>query len=86
MRRMRPAQVKMRSRFAGAEDDPTMPTRRTVLAGVLSGLVSARSALSLPDLSRPMVRIPIDVTESGLAIVSADIDGRLLRFVIDTGA
>ncbi len=63
-----------------------MPTRRTVLAGVLSGLASARPALSLPSLSRPMVRVPIDVTESGLAIVRADIDGRVLRFVIDTGA
>jgi len=63
-----------------------MPTRRAILAGGLGCLALARPALSLPALSRPMVRVPIEVTQTGLAIISADIDGHRLRFVIDTGA
>ena len=58
-----------------------MLTRRTVLSGGLSGLALAR-----PALAGDVVRLPIEVTESGLAVIGAVIDGRRLRFIVDTGA
>ncbi len=58
-----------------------MLTRRTVLAGGLSGL-----ALAGPVSAGDIVRLPIEVTDGGLAVIGATIGGRRLRFIVDTGA
>ena len=61
-----------------------MLTRRDVLAGGLGGLgglVPAR-----PALARESVRVPIEVTDTGLPVIGAVINGRPLRFIVDTGA
>jgi len=58
-----------------------MLTRRSVLVGGLGGLVLAQ-----PALARDIVRIPIEVTDTGLPVIGAVINGRRLRFIVDTGA
>ncbi len=58
-----------------------MLTRRTVLAGGLGCL-----ALGRPALAQDVIRMPIEVTDTGLPVVGAVINGRRLRFIVDTGA
>jgi hypothetical protein len=61
-----------------------MLTRRDVLAGGLGGLGGLAPAR--PVLARDIVRVPIEVTDTGLPVIGAVIDGRRLRFIVDTGA
>ena len=62
-----------------------MLTRRTVLGRALAGGLGCLAPAGRAR-ARDVIRVPFEVTDTGLAVVRAGINGRSLRFILDTGA